>query len=84
MYLKVIIAEKIQIINQTKISKGQWTHAMILEIDIQSIKGNKIQNNFLYHAKKRAVKKANATVAWSDGNEASGTCFNSNFQVQCI
>jgi len=82
--LKLIKAQIIQTILQTNISSGQWTHAIILETHINNTKGKNHQKVFLYSNKYNHVKKAKLTVAWSEGKDASGICFNNNFHTQLI
>jgi phenolic acid decarboxylase len=72
IFLKITNAHVIQTSVHTRISNGQWTHAIIREIFMNINSGSIARKVFLYHANHSAVTNAILTVAWSDGKLASG------------
>jgi hypothetical protein len=75
------MAEIIQITIPAKISNGQWTHKITLEIIIKITEIKKINQVFVYFAKNKETRKATLTAAWSEGKLASGICSKISFQA---
>ena len=72
--MKTKIDDKIQIIAHAIMSNSQCTHQATLEKFIIITKTLKIYPTFLYQERNNQARKANETVAWSEGKLASGIC----------